>query len=68
MRAGDGSGSPVPAGRLVDQLYVNVGAADRTAWPMADGSRVPGQAALLTLQGRRASVEIVRADTAESKR
>lgn len=56
----DGSGKPIVAGTASEQLYVNPGAADRTAWPMAGGARVPGQAALLTVQGRKASVEIVR--------
>jgi hypothetical protein len=67
-RALDGAFAPVPPGQLSDQLYVNVGAADRTPWPMSDGSVVRGQAALLTLQGRRASVEIVRPDSMESAR
>ncbi|HZX66650.1 MAG TPA: hypothetical protein VFE76_14710 [Myxococcales bacterium] len=67
-RAIDGSGVPVPPGHPSEQLYVNVGAADRSAWPMADGSVVRGQAALLSLQGRRASVEMVRLDSAESTR
>ena len=39
--------------------------ADRTAWPMGDGTRVGGQAALLTVQGRRASVQFVRLPGAE---
>jgi len=64
-RALDGSGAPLTAGASSDRLYLNPGAADRTAWPMADGTRVAGQAALLTVQGRRASVEIVRLPGAE---
>jgi len=67
-RAVDGAGIPVPPGRDSEQLYLNAGAADRTRWPMADGSLVAGQAAVLSLQGRRASVEIVRADSRESAR
>ena len=59
-RAIDGNSNPVSPGTASDQLYVNPGAADRTPWPMIDGTRVAGQAALLTLQGRRASVELVR--------
>ena len=58
-RAIDGKGNPVVAGAPADQLYLNPGAADRTSWPMAGGARVPGQAALLTVQGRKASVEFV---------
>jgi len=67
-RAVDGAGVLVPAGKESDQLYVNAGAADRARWPMADGSFVAGQAAVVSLQGRRASVEIVRADSPESAR
>ena len=65
-RAIDGAGVPVPPGRESEQLYLNAGAADRTRWSMSDGSTVAGQAAVLSLQGRRASVEIVRADPPES--
>ena len=60
-RAVDGRGAPVPAKTESDQLYLNPGAADRTPWPMADGSTVAGQAALLTVHGRKASWEQVRA-------
>jgi hypothetical protein len=59
-RAIDGKGRPVSAGVESDQLYLNPGAADRTPWPMSDGSTVAGQAALLTVRGRRASWEPVR--------
>jgi len=59
-RAVDGRGTPIAAEASADQLYLNPGAADRTAWPMGDGTRVGGQAALLTVQGRRASVQFVR--------
>jgi len=64
-RAIDGAGAPVAPGTATGQLYLNPGAADRTPWPMAGGTRVAGQAALLTIQGRRASVEIVRLPGAE---
>ena len=67
-RAIDGAGVAVPPGKDSDQLYLNAGAADRARWPMADGSFVAGQAAVLSLQGRRASVEIVLADSPESAR
>jgi hypothetical protein len=66
-RAVDGSGNPVAAGQWADQLYVNPGAADRTPWPMSDGSTAPGQAAILTIQGRRAQMEPVRLASAETK-
>jgi hypothetical protein len=59
-RAVDGRGAPVPPGTQSAQLYLNPGAADRTPWPMADGSTVAGQAALLTIHGRKASWEPVR--------
>jgi hypothetical protein len=59
-RAVDGRGAPVPPKTESDQLYLNPGAADRTPWPMADGSTVAGQAALLTVHGRKASWEQVR--------
>jgi len=54
-RAIDGKGAPVAQGAESDQLYLNPGAADHTPWPMADGSNVSGQAALLTVRGKRAS-------------
>ncbi|HWE22308.1 MAG TPA: hypothetical protein VG496_00075, partial [Myxococcales bacterium] len=59
-RAIDGRGNPVVAGTPSDQLYLNPGAAERTPWPLVGGGRVAGQAALLTIQGRKASVEFVR--------
>ena len=62
-RAIDASANPVPPGTASEQLYLNPGAADRTPWPMIDGTRVAGQAALLTIQGRRASMEVVRIGT-----
>jgi hypothetical protein len=65
-RAVDGRGAPVAQKTESAQLYLNPGAADRTPWPMADGSTVPGQAALLTVHGRKAEWEQVR--PAEEKR
>lgn len=59
-RAVDGKGAPVAQGAESERLYLNPGAADRTPWPMADGSAVAGQAALLTVRGRRASWNAVR--------
>jgi hypothetical protein len=59
-RAVDGRGEPVPAKTESPQLYLSPGAADRTPWPMADGTTVAGQAALLTVHGRKASWEQVR--------
>jgi len=62
-RAIDGSSSPVAPGTSSEQLYLNPGAADRTPWLMVDGTRVSGQAALLTVQGRRATMDVVRVGT-----
>jgi hypothetical protein len=59
-RAVDAKGKPVRPGVESDQLYLNPGAADRTPWPMSDGKTVAGQAALLTIRGRRGSWEPVR--------
>src|SRR5437016_9844757 len=59
-RAIDGAQAPLAPGASSEQLYLNPGAADRTPWPMAGGTKVAGQATLLTIQGRRAKAEIVR--------
>jgi len=59
-RAVDRKGAPVPPGTDVDQLYLNPGAADRTPWPLADGGTVAGQAAILTVRGRKAAWEPIR--------
>lgn len=58
-RAVDGTGASVGKGAAA-QLYVNPGAADRTPWPMADGTTAKGLAGLLTIAGRGASYEVVR--------
>jgi len=58
-RAVDLRGKPVPQRTDVDQLYLNPGAADHTPWPMSDGTTSNGQAALLTIRGRKASWERV---------
>jgi hypothetical protein len=58
-RAIDAYGRPVRAGVESDQLYLNPGAADHTPWPMNDGTIIAGQAALLTIHGKRASWEPV---------
>jgi len=64
-RAIDGAQAPLAPGASSEQLYLNPGAADRTPWPMAGGTKVAGQATLLTIQGRRAKAEIVRLPGAE---
>jgi hypothetical protein len=53
-RAVDGKGQPVRPDTESDQLWLNPGAADHTPWPLADGSTVAGQAALLIVRGKRA--------------
>ena len=58
-RAIEGAGKPVPPRTEADQLYLNPGAADHTPWPMNDGTVSNGQAALLTIRGRKASWEKV---------
>ena len=60
-RAVDGAGKPLAAGAFAAQLYLNPGAAERTLWPMADGSSAHGLAALVTLRRRQAAYEVVRA-------
>jgi len=59
-RAIDAKGAPVAPDASSDQLYLNPGAADHTPWPMADGTTATGQAALLTIRGRRGSWQPVR--------
>jgi hypothetical protein len=60
-RAIDGAGKPVPPGTESEQLYLNPGAADRTPWPMADGTTARGLAALLTIRGKKAAWEKIAA-------
>lgn len=56
----DGQGQRVASGVLSNQLYVNPGAADRTAWPMNDGTTSTGLAALINVRGAKASYEPIR--------
>jgi hypothetical protein len=65
-RAIDGQAKPVGAGVESDQLYVNPGAADRTPWPMSDGTTAASLAALVTVRGRKAAWEKIA--LAEGKR
>src|SRR6267142_2716185 len=66
-KAVDRHGAPVAPGVESPQLYLNPGAADRTPWPMSDGTTVAGQAALLTIRGRKARWEPIR-PSAEAQR
>ena len=63
-RAIDGNGKPVAPGVESDRLYLNPGAADRTPWPMADGTTASGLAALVTIRGKKASWEKIAAPPA----
>jgi hypothetical protein len=63
-RAIDGKGKPVAPGVESDRLYLNPGAADRTPWPMADGTTASGLAALVTIRGKKASWEKIAAPPA----
>lgn len=67
-RAVDLAGHPLPPNTEVDQLYLNPGAADRTPWPMADGTTAQGLAALVTIRGRKASFEVVHSPGPEAVR
>ena len=53
-RAIDGDGRPLRPAVESDRLYLNPGAADRTPWPMSDGTTASGLAALLIVHGRKA--------------
>lgn len=66
-RAIDGHSAPLAQGVESEQLYLNPGAADKTPWPMADGSTVFGQAALLSIRGRRAAHQIIRLEPARPR-
>jgi hypothetical protein len=56
----DGQDRPVASGAFSNQLYVNLGAADRTPWPMNDGTTASGLATLITIKGRQAAYETIR--------
>lgn len=58
-RAVDGQGRPLAQRAESAQLWLNPGAADRTPWPMSNGETASGQAALLTVRGRKAAWERV---------
>jgi hypothetical protein len=48
-------------GAASEQLYLNPGAAERSTWPMNDGQLTPGRAATLTIAGKTATWDVVRA-------
>lgn len=55
-------GTPIklPMKTPVDQLYFNAGSACSTPWPMLDGSTSSGMAAVMVLDGGKASVEFIK--------
>jgi len=59
-RAIDTAGAPVEQDKPAEHIFLNPGAAAHTPWPMNDGSTSHGGAAILVIEGRRASYSIVR--------
>ncbi len=45
---------------LQDELYLNPGPVDAVSWKMNDGTRSVGMAAILTIEGKKASFEVSR--------
>lgn len=60
-KATDLAGKPVAPGRFHPQLFLNPGPATSFPWKMNDGKTGHGFAAILTLKGKTASYEIIRA-------
>ena len=59
-RATDASGKPLPQKKPQTTLFVNQGSANPLPWKLNDGSTSYGLAALMTLDGKKASYEIIR--------
>ena len=59
--ATDLAGKPLPPKKPAAALYVNQGSANPLPWKMNDGSTSYGLAAILTLDGRKASYEVLKA-------
>jgi Icc-related predicted phosphoesterase len=57
----DLAGKPLPQKKLVKELMVNQGSANSLPWKMNDGSTSYGLAAILTINGKQASYEVLRA-------
>ena len=66
-RATDLAGKPVAAGKLHPQLFLNPGPASSLPWKLNDGKMSYGLAAILTLKGKAASYELLRAPQREVK-
>ncbi len=59
-RATDVTGKPVAQKKLHPALFVNQGSANPLPWKLNDGTTSYGLAALLTIDGKKASYEIIR--------
>ena len=67
-KATDTAGKPLSPGKLHPALFLNPGGATALPWKMNDGKTSYGTAAILTIRGKAASYEILRAprrDTSE---
>jgi Icc-related predicted phosphoesterase len=59
--ATDLKGTPLPQKKLLPALYVDQGSANPLIWKMNDGTTAYGLAAILTIDGKLASYEVLRA-------
>lgn len=59
--ATDLSGKPLPPKKPASALYVNQGSANSLPWKMNDGTTSYGLAAILTVNGKQASYEVLKA-------
>ena len=59
-RGTDAAGRPLPPRKLHPALFVNQGSANPLPWKLNDGTTSYGLAALLTVDGKKASYEIIR--------
>ncbi len=64
--ATDLGGKHVPANKMLASLYVNQGSANPLLWRMNDGSTAYGLAAILTVDGKKASYEVLRGAKAKA--
>lgn len=59
-RATDAAGKPLPPKKLHPSLFIDQGSANPLPWKLNDGSTSYGLAALLTVDGKKASYEFLR--------
>jgi Icc-related predicted phosphoesterase len=59
-RATDAAGKPLPQKKLETSLFVDQGSANPLPWKLNDGTTSYGLAALLTVDGKKASYEVLR--------